>query len=450
MALQAENDTGSRLAVAQGVLSEIVRPADPKVTAGLRVFGTGAQAQSCQDTALVVPLAVANQGQISTQLLSLITGDNPDAAMGEAMVSAIRDLAPTAGPHTLVVVTGGADSCNPEAGQLIAAEAKKAGITLQLFVVGYQVPDDQGDAIKGLVDEAGNGNYINARDKLELEMILDSIQHYVDHPDITPVISVLETAQAAAIGPGGQPTATGSAGSGEATPDIRPSSTPGSSSSNATAEPTTGGAATTGQTACDHEYFPMRLGATWTFSTSNGNQTWTVTELSGDQTSATATMSFSMGDISGNYHWQCSAAGITSFDFSNLAFGGSTVTTMEVTDQSGIWLPPVEQLVPGATWRNDYSLNFSTTTEGQTVNISERIGQAFTAVGIEQLSVAGAVHDAFRVDQSSTIAITSLGNSNTLNTTGAIFYARGIGPVRLDSSGAGYSESSLLQSYSIP
>src|SRR6185436_13928535 len=99
MALTAENDSSTRLAVAQGVLAEIVRPADPAVTAGLRVFGTGAQAAACQDTDLLVPLAVANQAQISTHLLSLKAGANPDAAMGEALISAIRDLAPTAGPH---------------------------------------------------------------------------------------------------------------------------------------------------------------------------------------------------------------------------------------------------------------------------------------------------------------------------------------------------------------
>src|SRR5438093_9491573 len=56
MAEPAQTDGGTRLAVAQGVLAEIVRPADPQVTAGLRVFGTGALPQACQDTRLVVPL----------------------------------------------------------------------------------------------------------------------------------------------------------------------------------------------------------------------------------------------------------------------------------------------------------------------------------------------------------------------------------------------------------
>ena len=80
MAQPAQTDGGTRLGVAQGVLAEIVRPADPKVTAGLRVFGTGALPQACQDTRLVVPLAIAVQGQISTQLLGVTSGPSADAA----------------------------------------------------------------------------------------------------------------------------------------------------------------------------------------------------------------------------------------------------------------------------------------------------------------------------------------------------------------------------------
>ncbi len=201
MAQPAKIDGGTRLGVAQGVLAEIVRPADPKVTAGLRVFGTGALPQACQDTRLVVPLALAVQGQISTQLLGLTTGPSADAAVAEAMVSAIRDLATTLGPHTLVVVTGGEDSCNPEAGQLIAAEAARAGIRLQLFVVGYQVPNEQADAIKGLVDDAGGGAYINTQTKAELQQVLAAIQHHVDDPIVNPVAGVIATAQAVS-GPG--------------------------------------------------------------------------------------------------------------------------------------------------------------------------------------------------------------------------------------------------------
>jgi hypothetical protein len=163
MALPAAGaeDEASRLAVAQGVLAEIIRPADPDVTAGLRVFGNGALPVACEDTDLLVPLAPANQAAISDRALALQAGAAADAALAEAMVAAIRDLSDPAGPHTLVVVTGGADSCNPEAGELIAREAERAGIELRMFVVGYQVPDADLADIKGTVDDS-DGSFLGS------------------------------------------------------------------------------------------------------------------------------------------------------------------------------------------------------------------------------------------------------------------------------------------------
>src|SRR5688500_4951438 len=64
MALLSQGGDTSRISVARSVLAEVIRPADPQVTAGLRVFGAGSAAEPCQDTHLVVPLAAANQSQI--------------------------------------------------------------------------------------------------------------------------------------------------------------------------------------------------------------------------------------------------------------------------------------------------------------------------------------------------------------------------------------------------
>src|ERR1700682_2795322 len=51
MSQMADGENDTRLNVARGVLAEIVRPSDPTVTAGLRVFGSGAQPAACSDTA---------------------------------------------------------------------------------------------------------------------------------------------------------------------------------------------------------------------------------------------------------------------------------------------------------------------------------------------------------------------------------------------------------------
>jgi hypothetical protein len=199
--LQA-SEGGTRLSVAEGVLAEIVRPASPAVAAGLRVFGTGQLAGVCQDTDLLLPLAAANQARISDRLSALQGGAGVDSALGVAMVSAIRDLAATRGPHSLVVVTGGADSCNAQADQLIAQEAKRQGIQLQIFVVGYQVSDADSTALQGVVDQTTGAKYIEARNAADLRRTLSAIQAYVDQPGSVTVASVVATA-AATPAPGG-------------------------------------------------------------------------------------------------------------------------------------------------------------------------------------------------------------------------------------------------------
>ena len=211
--LQA-SDGATRLSVAEAVLAEIVRPASPSVTAGLRVFGTGQLSGVCQDTDLLVPLAAANQVKISDQLAALQGGAGVNSALGVAMVSAIRDLAAARGPHSLVVVTGGANSCNAQAGQLIAQEAQRQGIQLQVFVVGYQVSSDDGVALQGVVDQTTDAKYIPANTADDLRRSLEAIQAYVDKPNGLAVADVMATAgvTAAATPPSGTavagPTAT--------------------------------------------------------------------------------------------------------------------------------------------------------------------------------------------------------------------------------------------------
>jgi len=200
MALPADTGGGTRLAVAQGVLDEIIRPSDPALTAGLRVFGAGKQSAGCADTDLLVPLALANQPKISASLLALSPSAQADAALGAAVVAALRDLSLSKGPHALVVVTGGSDSCNQQAGELIAAEARRSGIDYQLFVIGYLVPDDQGSALSGLVD-SGGGHYIHVSTGDQLRTVLQAIQQYIENQKTRNVAGVLATAAAVAAAP---------------------------------------------------------------------------------------------------------------------------------------------------------------------------------------------------------------------------------------------------------
>jgi hypothetical protein len=455
MALQADGENDTRLNVARGVLAEIVRPSDPAVTAGLRVFGSGAQLAACSDTALVVPLAPASQTQISTHLLSITTGVNSDAAMSQAMIAAIRDLAALKGKHTLVVVTGGADSCNPQASALIAAEAQKAGIDLKLFVIGFQVSSGDGDAIKGVIDASG-GNYIEADSKVQLAEVIGSIQQYVQDQTTTNPANVLSTA-AAAVGTQHVIVAATLPAAGTAIPGS--TSTPASETTpaanstpaaGATPQATQGGGSTSaGQTACDHPYFPMRPGATWTFSTDSGPMTWAVSGVTGDQNAASAVMDFRTDKISGTYNWQCGADGIQSYDFGNLTGAGSTVS-IKVTQHSGTWLLPEAQLIPGATWDNTYTIEAAASSSGGST-VTESVSEHFTVVGTEPHDVAGKTMEALHIDTTSSIQVQGLGGvGTTISTSATYLLVRGIGPVLFSSVFENTKSVSTLTSYSIP
>lgn len=173
---------GSRLEVARGVLSEIVRPANPDLAAALRVFGSGAMATTCQDTQLIVPFAPSNQGRIADRLADVNAGLDSESPMNEAIIAAIKDLAANQGRHALVVVTGGGDSCNPQAAELIRQEAQRAGIDLKTYVIGFQVLPDQAEALKSLVGSIPGAIYLQADNADQLRTILGQVQAEIDHP----------------------------------------------------------------------------------------------------------------------------------------------------------------------------------------------------------------------------------------------------------------------------
>jgi hypothetical protein len=466
MSLPAEGADTSRLAVAQGVLAEIVRPADPEVTAGLRVFGSGALPEACQDTDLLVPLGPARQGEISDRLLALQSGAAADAAMAEAMIAAIRDLAEPRGPHTLVVVTGGADSCNPEAGEVIAREAERAGIELQLFVVGYQVADADAEAIKGTVEESA-GTYLAALTEEDLRAILEAIQAYVDDGTTALLDQVVALATpeilATVVAGGGftpiapVPTLPGeaTAGPGEATP-VPGEATPGPDATVAvgpTAEPTSDGlAGYDSQTACDHPYFPLRQGATWTYSSEFGGYTWTVTEVTGDLENATATLQMAVTDATITYHWNCSAEGVVSYDFGNIAISSAEGDmSMNIISTEGAWLLPPDQMEEGATWTHSYEIEMSMPAEGGGGTITSQSTQNFTAGGLETSETEAGSFETLRVDSTAVNTVSFPGFPGTTSTSTSTFWlARGVGIIRSESVSEGSSSSSVLVSYSIP
>ncbi len=440
MAQPAEG--GTRLSVAQAVLAEIVRPADASVTAGLRVFGSGVVAQSCQDTNLVVPLARANQSKIADSVFALDAGAAADSALAEAMIAAIRDLAATGGPHTLVVVTGGADSCSTQAGELIKQEAARAGISLQQFVIGFLVSDEEAQVIKAMTEETAGGAFLNAPDSDTLRNILLTIQNYIDHPSppALALVSQAATPGAVIVIPPTPVAGTTPGGDGQAGPTSAAGSTPEPSAT----ETATGYAA---QTACDHPYLPLRPGATWTYSGDNFGYTWTVDSVAGDLNNATAVVTFSFEGGTITYHWACSPEGITYFQSVSMSMGEGFVSDTTITNQSGATLLSVANLKPGATWNSSYTMNYTFKGEGISGEVTSTISESHTAGAAQSL---GAYADVIPVVSNGTYTTTSSFGSSSSSGVSTIYFARGVGIVRMESQFEGGSSTTELVSYNVP
>jgi hypothetical protein len=456
MALASAGGGGSdRLTAARGVLAEIIRPASIEVRAGLRVFGTGVVLDACEDSDLVVPLALANQLQIADRLSAVNTGPSDEAALATAMVQAIRDLSALPGPYTLVVVTGGADSCYPEAGQLISSEAKKAEVELEYFVIGFEMLPEEGEALKGMVDLLDSGNYLPARNRDELRTILKAIQAHIDAPNTQTVSDVLATAQAS-----GNATVTAQASStalatatvtaeAQGTATAHPPTPTATAASDATAAAAaTNASSYAAQTACDHPYLPLRDHATWTYTgTSGGALIVTVTGVVGDLNHATATLTVVANGKSGTSTANCGPEGIR-FDSTWGGFPGMSWQVgfgpgWEWTEATGVWLLPPSQLVPGASWmcRNAFANSRGPQIYDTTLVVA----------GDEPTTMPGGQSvQALRVDRTFSI----LPADYDVNGSGSDWFVWGVGLVKeeaqLTTRGVTGNGNTALQAYHVP
>jgi hypothetical protein len=216
-----------------------------------------------------------------------------------------------------------------------------------------------------------------------------------------------------------------------------------------------GGSGSAGQTACDHAYFPMRAGSSWTYSSANGPMTWTVTDVQGDTESASADMSWSMSSLSGTYHWQCDPSGLVSYQFGSLSsseFGA--IGNYTVTDHSGVFFPAADLLQPGYAWNSNYGLSYEFTAGGQTVPTIATAAESFTVAGTDPVTVGGQTVDGVQIEHSleMDIQINMPGMTvpaTHLSDSGTIVLGRGVGMVRWTNSAGGGSTIELT-SYYIP
>jgi hypothetical protein len=179
---------------------------------------------------------------------------------------------------------------------------------------------------------------------------------------------------------------------------------------------------------CDQPYYPVRAGATWTYSTklsSGKTSQHTITLENVTDKSFTQHQVFGSGTtkttLDVRLNWVCDAKGLTSSQTSNNTVSmNSTQANAKIIKQSGVVIPT--NLGVGSTWT--FSQTSSLKMGGQTFEMPSEA--SFKAVGEERITVAAGSFTALKI--TGVTKLTMSGTSNTTNTT--IWYARGVGMLK--------------------
>lgn len=218
-------------------------------------------------------------------------------------------------------------------------------------------------------------------------------------------------------------------------------------------------AASEGQ--CANPYYPVREGATWTYSSTGGPSggysfTDTITSVRDDG----FTLTTQFDQLTRTQEWGCSAEGLVA-----LQLGGTSAATLN-TDQmqvtfdvgnvSGVTYP--KQVNPGDTWQHALEFTAKMVVGGQNIDATGDAHSSFQAVGNESVTVPAGTFDALKIHVDTTININ--GNFNGVSFPVSFtapydyWFVQGVGWVKAtgtgDISGQSFNETIELQSYNIP
>jgi hypothetical protein len=198
----------------------------------------------------------------------------------------------------------------------------------------------------------------------------------------------------------------------------------------------------------------MRPGATWTYASPSGTQTWTIESVSGDGAQATAVMAWSLAEVTGSYNWQCTPAGLVSYDFGALsATGLGQFATFEVASSSGVWLPAADLLTPGYAWTHAYEMSMQIAPAGgeaQTTGTSS-VTTNSQVLGIAPVTVDGQSRDGLQILQNrdQVFQVTAgafAAPATTMSSSSTLVFARGVGIVEM----TGTDGTTTLVSFTVP
>jgi hypothetical protein len=212
-----------------------------------------------------------------------------------------------------------------------------------------------------------------------------------------------------------------------------------------------------GGSACSNPLYPVVKGASWTYSiTGIASDTFThsITDVRAD--GFTDQDLFASG-VMRTGEWKCDQGALTAL--SPLTGPASAITannmaaTFNTTEMTGVTLPA--GVKPGDTWNQDFNIEGTQSVGGQNVAATGKVGFACTAGLGESVTVTAGPFNAQRVDCTINLTVAvnigGLQVPTSFSADTSMWYAPGVGLVRLDSAITGMGNGSIeLTAYSLP
>lgn len=222
-----------------------------------------------------------------------------------------------------------------------------------------------------------------------------------------------------------------------------------------------GGMPVAGAGFCANAYYPVREGATWTYSSTGGPAggrgfTDTITSVRDDG----FTLTSKFGTLTRTQEWSCTADGLVAMQLGGAALSIFEPDTMQVnldvSHVSGVTFP--SEIQPGDSWQHALDFSGKVALRGHETDAKGDAQSSFTAVGYEKVTVPAGTFDALKIHVDTTFHLVSnfsgVDVPFTFTTPYDYWFVQGVGWVKASGKGTvdddSFTETIELQSYSIP
>lgn len=213
---------------------------------------------------------------------------------------------------------------------------------------------------------------------------------------------------------------------------------------------------------CENFLFPVKPGATWTYSSAGGpGGSLTYTDSIAEVRADGFTLASQFGDSVRRQEWFCRSDGLQALQISGGNAAGITMqgitADFTTTDVKGINLP--RELSAGAQWQYELKMTGAMAMPGEAQSPSSGTYLAtFQETGKQTVTVPAGTFETARLQANSSVRIISNFQGTplpiTYNAVTLLWYAPGVGLVKSvengDFGGTTFSITTELQSYQIP